>query len=160
MSDFSGMRLMRFSSQVADWHRHSKYKNNNYPKHANHLYRLNSSNLIKRHNCLNKIALTNGLCNRRWIRKRNFGKKRIANRTSVPANKAMIIILIIVRNWISLLQKLFHYCNLTVSYGQQCSRQGHWVKQHTSPKKQPSGAFSWYEDFPGFLCWEKCHKHS
>ena len=39
-----------------------------------------------------------GLRNRPWIWKRNAGKKRIANKTSAPANNAMMIILIITQN--------------------------------------------------------------
>ena len=67
----------------------------NKPPEHNSDYLRNISNLIKRHNPLNKIARTNGFCNRRWVWKRNTGKKRIANRTRATANKAMIEILII-----------------------------------------------------------------
>ncbi len=64
------------------------------PEHYSNYLR-NISNLIKRHNPLNRIARTNGFCNSRWIWTRNAGKKRIANRTDAPANKAKMIILII-----------------------------------------------------------------
>ena len=44
---------------------------------------------------MNRIARTNGLCNKRCIKKRNFGRQRIANITSAIANMDMMIILII-----------------------------------------------------------------
>ena len=73
------------------------WKRNKQPEHYSNYLR-NISNLIKRHNPLNRIARTNGFCNSRCIKTRNFGRKRIANRTSAPANKAMMIILIIAQN--------------------------------------------------------------
>ena len=59
---------------------------------------LTNSSLIKRHNPLNRIARTNGFCNRRCIKKRNLGRKRIANITSAIANMDMMINLIIAKN--------------------------------------------------------------
>ena len=59
---------------------------------------LNINNLIRRHNPLKRRARTNGFCNRRWIWKRNVGKKRTANSTSAIANKDMMINLIIAQN--------------------------------------------------------------
>ena len=56
---------------------------------------LNISNLINRHSPLNRIALTNGFCNSRRIEKRSLGRKRIATKTSAPANRDMMIIFII-----------------------------------------------------------------
>ena len=74
-----------------DWRR------NKPPEHHSDYLR-NISNLIKRHKPLNRIARTNGFCNRRWIWERSAGNKRIAKRTSVAASKAMMIILIITQN--------------------------------------------------------------
>ena len=73
------------------------WKRNKQPEHYFNYLR-NISNLIKRHNPLNRIARTNGFCNRRWIKKRSFGIKRIANITSATANMDMMIILIIAQN--------------------------------------------------------------
>ena len=67
----------------------------NKPPEHHFDYLRNISNLIKLHNPLNRIARTNGVCNRRWIWKHNTGKKRMANRMRAIANKAMKIILII-----------------------------------------------------------------
>ena len=72
-------------------------KCNKQPEHLSDYLR-NISNLIKRHKPLNRVVRTNGFCNSRCIWKRNAGKKRIANITSAPANKAMMIILIIAQN--------------------------------------------------------------
>ena len=60
-------------------------------------YLRNSSDLIKRHNPLCKIACINDLHNKCRIDKRSLGKKRIANYTSVIANKYMMDISIMVR---------------------------------------------------------------
>ena len=62
------------------------------------LHRLNNSNLINRHNPLNRIARTNEFCNRRCIRRRSLGRKRIANIASAVANMDMMINLIIAQN--------------------------------------------------------------
>ena len=74
-----------------DWRR------NKQPEHHSDYLR-NISNLIKRHNPPNRTARMSGLRNRPWIWKRNAGKKRIANKTSAPANNAMMVILIITQN--------------------------------------------------------------
>ena len=70
-----------------DWRRNKQLEH-----HSDYLR--NISNLIKRHNPLNRIAHTNGFCNSRLIWERNAGKKRIANRTSAPANKATLLRLV------------------------------------------------------------------